>query len=267
VTKHAFPPTFLALLSTFLWLLPNTARAQTDSILAMPSVPLRKPLFQKPMLPVLTGINTEGLLLYQGLTCNTNKHDLAKFQHYALCHTPDKKIVLKKTKIDFYTKTNAPQYTGLRCPDSDSTIFMLCTNKSLPEGVINGTYYDWTSGAIDYDKIDLSEGSISIVVDTDNPDQPDYWQQAALVLVNKKTRQQQILCQVERMANPTPDMIFTPPYTLHFYGDLDGDGRPDYIISGESGQAAEERLYLSSYAYRTELVREVARWNYCLSND
>ena len=218
-------------------------------------------------LPVSPSVNTEALLLYQGLTCVNNQHDIARFQQYALCDAPPHRFILKKTDISSYTKTNVPQYTGLRCPDSDSTIFMLCTNKPLTEGEIKGTHFDWASGAIDYDKIDIPNTDISIVVDTDNPEQPDYWQQAALVLVNKKTRQQQVLCQVERMTNPTPDMIFTPPYTLHWCGDLDNDGRLDYIISGESGLAAEERLYLSSYAYRTELVREVARWNYCLSAD
>ena len=225
---------------------------QTDSLMAM---------------PVQTGINTEALLLYQGLTCNTNKHDIAKFQQYALCTVAEGKFALKKTAINFYTRNTAAQYTGLRCTDSDSTLFMLCANKSLPEGIIYGKHFDWTTGAIDYSKLDIPDTNIALVVDTDVPDQPDYWAEAALVLVDKKTRQQQVLCQVARSTNPTPDMIFTPPYTLHWYGDLDGDGKPDYIISGESGQAAEERLYLSSYAYRTELVREVARWNYCLSND
>lgn len=251
-TRIFSPAMFVFFMGIVAGLLPENALAQTDTIMAM---------------PVLSGINTEALLLYQGLTCNTNKHEVPKFQQYAICNAPDNKIVIKKTKIDFYSKNTATQYTGLRCTDSDSTIFMLCANKSLPEGVIYGKRFDWTTGAIDYGKLDIPDTNMSLVVDTDQPEQPDYWAQAALILVDKKTRQQQILCQVQRMEHPTADMIFTPPYTLHWYGDLDGDGRADYIISGESGQAAEERLYLSSYAFRSELVREVARWNYCLSND
>jgi hypothetical protein len=244
------------------WLAPNVLNAQiAPPERAVPDTPAG--------LPVLTGINTEVLLMYQGITCSINKHDLKKYEHYALYKAFDGSFGLKKTQIQDTTLYGA--YTRLRSPERDSVELLLAVTaaqaRKPTEGAVKIRHFSWTTGAIDYTRLDIPDTEISLVVDTDNADQPDFWQQAALVLLDKKARTQQVLCRVERAANPSAEMIFTPPYTLHWFGDLDGDGKPDYIISGESGNAAEERLYLSSYAYRTELVREVARWNYCLSDD
>ena len=230
-----------------------SANAQTiDQLFALPEQPL--------------AVNTDVLLLYEGLTCQTNQHVLAPYTHYALCKTR-KGFLLKNTTLTTYLKPNAPQYIGLRCLDTDSTLFIISTLRPLPIGNISGNYYDWTTGAIDYGTFAIADTQLNLVVETDDPDAPEAWQRAALSLIDRTAHRQQLLVGVTRVVNPTPEQIFTPPYTLHFCGDLDGDHKLDYIISGESNAAAEERLYLSSMARKGELVREVARWNYCLSND
>ncbi len=49
-------------------------------------------------------------------------------------------------------------------------------------------------------------------------------------------------------------------WRLHWAGDLDGDGQPDFLISADTHYAVETlRLFLSSRARKNELVREVAK--------
>ncbi len=211
-------------------------------------------------------VNKEFLLIYEGLTCMRNKYDISGFNTYALCQTPDKKFILKKTTVNNYSRPAYPQYSGVRCLDTDSTLFLFCAKQPLKEGFINGTSLDWSDGAIDYGKIDVPKTDWTLAVDCDDPDNPADWQKAALVLIQAATGKKQILATVTKTSNPTDDLIFSPPYTLHFSGDLDGDGKPDLIISGESETAGEERLFLSSLARNIDLVQEVARWNYCLSD-
>jgi hypothetical protein len=211
-------------------------------------------------------VNKDFLLLYEGLTCMRNKYDISGFNTYALCQTPDKKFLLKKTTVNNYSRPAYPQYSGVRCVDTDSTLFLFCAKQPIKEGAISGTSLDWSDGAIDYGKIDVPKTDWTLVVDCDDPDNAADWQKAALVLIQVSTGKKQVLATVTRSTNPTDDLIFSPPYTLHFCGDLDNDGKTDLIISGESESAGEERLFLSSLARNMDFVQEVARWNYCLSD-
>ncbi|MFO0595520.1 MAG: integrin alpha [Myxococcaceae bacterium] len=52
----------------------------------------------------------------------------------------------------------------------------------------------------------------------------------------------------------------TDGWSLKWVGDLDGDGRPDLLLTADSHYAVETlRLFLSSKAKKGELVREVAK--------
>lgn len=237
------------------------------ALLLLPCFLLAQPTESPAAFPVRTyAVNTDFLLLYEGLTCRRNSYNRTGLNTYSFCQTQDKKFILKATTIVDYTRHTSPQYAGFRSADTDSTLFLFCTKQALKEGDIAATLLDWSEGAIDYGKIDVPKTDWELAVDCDDPDNPTDWQKAALVLIQKGTGKKQILATVTRTPNPTDDLIFSPPYTLHFCGDLDGDGKTDLIISGESETAGEERLFLSSVARNVDFVQEVARWNYCLSD-
>ena len=240
----------------------NYTIAQSDSIpFLRPQLPDNVSFAEalEPMSPT-----SEALLMYEGLTCNRNYYILDAMTIYAVCRLPKQGYTLKKTTANYYKKERAVNAIGIKCTDSDSTLFLIGSTKPMKEGVLNGRIFDWTTGAIDYGKLDVPNTDYTLAVDTDDAENHAEWQEAALILIQKSSKKQQVLIRVQRATSPLRDSVFTPPYTLRWCGDIDRDGRPDFIISGESAFAAEERLFLSSYSRPGELVHEVAKWSYCL---
>ena len=205
------------------------------------------------------------VMLYEGATCEQNFFDLKGQFAYGIYGSDAEGYQLRPTNVAYWgNEGSSPLFIRAR-GQSERSKLVLLSSQPMTATKIKAKFYDETAGAIDFGLLTIADANTNLqtVAEPEGANR-DNWQRATLYAIDRTTFQKQVLTTVARATSPDDDSVFVPPYRLHFAGDLDGDGKPDFIISGESAFSAEERLFLSTLAKKGEMVGEAARWNYCM---
>lgn len=203
----------------------------------------------------MTGdINTNYVLLYHNANCFINIYDPGKYNWYGLFKRKNG-FELKPVKISyFYVDFTETGWTPFVTTISESIkpIFILGSKNKMEEGKISGKEFltkAWfeTPDRLPNDKL-LNDLSMELI----KPENKD--EGLILQLILKHGYKRQLL----------NNKVLKFPNSIEWKGDLDNDGKEDYLISYGEVESFEV-LYLSSAAGPDQIVRAVAVYysGYC----
>ncbi len=184
-------------------------------------------------------LNKDFVLLFPGEDCYNNFWPIEGMNLLG-CYKDGDGFKLKKIELSYYkswidpNSANAEMEINLwiGAKDNKDLLFIVGSKGKLKEGKLSGVYGSTSLGNIEqFEKLDVV-GSM---------------EESKLIL--KESSKKQVL-------NPKSPHLY-PTYTVIWEGDLDFDGKLDYIISfGDKSQ--NTYLFLSSQAEEGELVKPVA---------
>lgn len=185
--------------------------------------------------------NRKTALLYEGSNCYDNLHYRPDWHWYGL-YEVEGVHRLEKVKLDLLVEESdlGPLLTVTTDKEKPS-MFIIGSPRPLTERRLFFSEYMGTGLSIwrggEMDEKTLKAASLEVV-----KGEEEY--QTQLIAVGS-TGERQVL-------NPAED-FFSAPITLEWFGDLDGDGRMDYLVNfGE--KSARSVLFLSSRAEAGQLV-------------
>jgi Bacterial SH3 domain len=198
-------------------------------------------------------------LIMEGWYCNSNFHYDPSLYWYGVFESKAG-CSLKSVNIRMLNTQEAYANLYYTTDDTLQYLFIVGSKQPLPTGKLNG-YKEKAPCAFDdvYSHCKatvLEEAGLHFIPAEQHGKE---WKQAILYATNKKGRKQLL---------EIPDNIRykgdTYPKLLGWHGDLDGDGKTDYLIHfGE--KMTITILFLSSKAEKGQLVKAVAFWvsGYC----
>ncbi|MFK7773167.1 MAG: SH3 domain-containing protein [Saprospiraceae bacterium] len=194
-------------------------------------------------------LNKDFALLFPGENCFTNINFAPNMNWYGL-YFEKGKYSLRKTTISFYRVFSDMLDFGISSNDNKNLLFILGSKKPLKQKTIKDSFWRGHNQSLYPFKDEYHEEFKKHGIEF----QQKEGESLSIILKDKSKSQ---------LLNPKELQISYPSGIL-WKGDLDGDGKPDYIFHfGEkSGQTI---LYLSSEANGEEIVKPVAAYfsGYC----
>lgn len=205
-------------------------------------------------------INQDYYLLYPRTDCNATLHDLTGFNTYGI-YLKQGVYVRYKVKISYFTEASENFFRSLNISTNDNKdlLFIVCTRKTLKEGILSDQQISIMSredfGGTAVERAALMEKKMSkcqlqAKLYNDSPFLEIWYK-------NDKGQRQNLV-------SPFVFQFDWTPYFLIWCGDLDDDGKKDFILFfGEKN--AVSILFLSSEAAEGQLLNAVAasRSGYC----
>ena len=196
-------------------------------------------------------------ILFEGIDCANNLKYNPYWNWYGL-YEEEGKMVLKKVNLSFFRLEYEMGGYGIATNIDKPSLFLIGSQKAFPKSILDGQYfspyeakgslYDFSaSGEINEEL--LATTSVEMFMSRSN-------ELNAILAINNEEGFRQIL-------NPS-QLHLSMPMGIVWQGDIDGDGKEDYIIHyGE--ESSQTVLYLSSFAKKGQIVRPVAAWysGYC----
>ena len=199
--------------------------------------------------------NQSYVLLFEGTDCYDNVRYNKDWYWYGL-YQEGSKAVLREVKLSFFTEeTELGAFLGITTNKDQASVYIIGSEKPIQNRVLQSSnHIDYSQQFFDAEgeaNVELlDQAGLSIV----RPKGEYEWGFNLIVKDEEGARQ---------LLNPE-DSDFYYPSGIDWYGDLDGDGKMDYIIHyGE--KVSQTILYLSSAAKEGELVHPVAAYfsGYC----
>lgn len=197
-------------------------------------------------------LNNEYLVLFPGCDCNYNIHNVTKWNFYGFYKTENDSLKIRKIKINYIS-----DYEDYTCP----LILHSTENKNL-EFIIG------SKGEMFKDKSTVLNKSVEILYNENEKQLAKELKKVGLTLLDhsNKTRDD-FFDLIYTEENKKQKLNFEGhafPTRIKFIGDLDNDGKNDFIISyGET--AGQTILYISSKTNENDLLKMVASFfsSYC----
>jgi len=201
--------------------------------------------------------NKDVSILFEGVNCVPNFNYNPYWNWYGL-YQENGSMVLKKVKVSFFRMADDIGGFGVATNVDQPSLFIIGSQKALPKSILEGQYFSpyeakgslynfSASGEINEEL--LATTSVEMFMSRSND-------LNAILAINNEEGFRQIL-------NPS-QLHLAMPMGIVWQGDIDGDGKEDYIIHyGE--ESSQTVLYLSSFAKKGQIVRPVAAWfsGYC----
>ncbi|MFK8101585.1 MAG: SH3 domain-containing protein [Saprospiraceae bacterium] len=200
-------------------------------------------------------LNEAYILLFEGTDCYDNVRYNKDWYWYGL-YEEGNRSVLRAVELSFFAEeTELGVFLGIATNLDQASVYLIGSENPLPQRVLkNATHVDYSQQFFDRENVanlELLEAAGLAIV---QPKGENEW--GFSLIVKDETGARQLL-------NPE-DSDFYYPSGIDWYGDLDGDGKMDYIIHyGE--EMSQTVLYLSSKAKPGALVHPVAAYfsGYC----
>lgn len=197
-------------------------------------------------------LNNEYLVLFPGCDCNHNIHNVTNWNFYGFYKTENDFLKIRKIKINYISV-----YEDYTCP------LILYTADNLNLEFIIGSKEEMFK-----DKSTIFNKSVEILYNENEKQLAKDLRKVGLTLLDhsNKTRDDffELIYSDENKKQKINLKGFVLPTRIKFIGDLDNDGKNDFIISyGET--AGPTILYLSSKANENDLLKMVASFfcSYC----
>ena len=205
---------------------------------------------------------TPYLLLKESGACVNHVFHDPRFTYYGI-YDKGNKYEVRKIKIDFNVSIVIGEYLNISTNQQDESLFIIGSKKALPEGIQKKAYRSNIEGEYLYQRgsamtiAELGTGW-EFVAEFDTT-QNDYYPHVTMKIRGPGNTQKLRAFTSYKVDNPNPMNL-----RIEWAGDLDGDKRPDILISyGEKPGMTD--LYLSSERRHGELIHLVASWmtTYC----
>ena len=197
-------------------------------------------------------LNNEYLVLFPGCDCNFNIHNVTRWNFYGFYKTENDSLKIRKIKINYIS-----DYEDYTCP------LILYTADNLNLEFIIGSKEEMFK-----DESTIFNKSVEILYNENEKQLAKELRKVGLTLLDhsNKTRDDffELIYSDENKKQKINLKGFALPTRIKFIGDLDNDGKNDFIISyGET--AGPTILYLSSKANENDLLKMVASFfsSYC----
>lgn len=197
-------------------------------------------------------LNNEYLVLFPGCDCNFNIHNVTRWNFYGFYKTENDSLKIRKIKINYIS-----DYKDYTCP------LILYTADNLNLEFIIGSKEEMFK-----DESTIFNKSVEILYNENEKQLAKELRKVGLTLLDhsNKTRDDffELIYSDENKKQKINLKGFALPTRIKFIGDLDNDGKNDFIISyGET--AGPTILYLSSKANENDLLKMVASFfsSYC----
>lgn len=203
-------------------------------------------------LPEKNHINKEYLVLFPGCDCNFNIHNVTQWNFYGFYKAENDSLKIRKIKINYIS-----EYEDYTCP------LILYTADNINLKFIIGTKVEMFK-----DKPTILGKSIELSYYSNEKQLSKELKKVGLTLIDHSNKTQdyffELIYSEENKKQKLNLKGFAFPTRIQFIGDLDNDGKNDFIISyGET--AGPIILYLSSKANENDLLKMVASFfsSYC----
>lgn len=193
-------------------------------------------------------------LLFEG--ANINFYYNPEWYWYAL-YADGKKQLLKEVKLDFFSLISdatgdAELHVKTNVIDKKA-IMIVGSNTPMPYEEINGMVLSGTKNIYNYmeqtiDRSILQQANLKLNANMNEDGEHIF----NALSVKGGAGAQQIVSTFDTCNFCAPLLIW--------YGDIDGDGKTDYLISEVTHYGGPIKLYLSSLADKNKLLKEVATW-------
>ncbi len=198
-------------------------------------------------------LNTDFLYLSSGCDCNLNIHNVTKWNFFGFYKLNNDSLLIKKIKVS-YTADHEIDYT---CP----LIISASDNKNL-EFIIG------SKAEMFKDKSTIFNKKVEILYSKNENQLANDLKKVGLILLDNSNKKRddsfELIYSKDNKKQKLNLNEFKYPTRINFIGDLDNDGKYDFIISyGET--AGPTILYLSSQASENKLLKMVASFfsSYC----
>ena len=201
--------------------------------------------YSKPAPPYVQ-MNSDFLYLSPGCDCNFNIHNVTKYMFYGFYKLNNDSFLIKKIKVSYI----ADHENDITCP----LILSAIETKDL-EFIIG------SKTEIFKDKSSILNKKVEILYNKDDDQLAKELKRVGLTLLFNPNKNRddffELIYSKDNKKQKLNLAEFNFPTKIKFIGDLDNDGKYDFIISyGET--AGPTILYLSSQANENELLKMVA---------
>jgi hypothetical protein len=186
-------------------------------------------------------------VLYPYTACYTNMYTPTEFHWYGMYKNKKSTFFFKKVKINYFSKENdafGGKDFGVSAGNDQGLMVIVGSKKPMKEGPRNAV--DINEMRLENPNIEAQMKIYGIEKVYPQKNKPDLYE---YVIKANNTSQQLALLIPNRKGYP-----FT---AIQFIGDIDGDGKLDYILENE-GEMGHKVLFLTSEKKGTDIVAPVA---------